>query len=480
MLHSGLRKSITPAIMLAALGVGITSRSTAAVVAAQASKGAARKSLAQSLTGDAKANFDAAKLLATDGDYANALIKFRGAYEASHDPRLLWNVAFCHKNLRHYAKVIATLQQYIEEGRELLTTADQKEAQELIALIEPFTTRTNIKVTEAGANVYVNDELVGESPLATAVILDIGERRLRVVKAGFRSFENALVIGGSSEVTVEVVLEKEVHEGKLIVNAPANANIVIDGKPVATGKFEQTIPSGGHQIQVVAPGTRPFQTEVAIADKETRSLDVVLEAIAPPEKPKLRVRVACADTEPKAPEDGLTVYLDGPEVLPATAVRRRWNDEEKRNVVEWVEYSVAPGPHQLRISLTDCRALSTSVNVDSVRGADVTGALESDRFVLFRGPLGSPGWHRVALGLYLPTGEARYKVPEQYRGDLGDVVGPTIDLGLVTRWFGAFTQFSYGRGSFHRVTYATHYALPESTNTTWTQWTARVGPRLPF
>jgi len=77
--------------------------------AASTATAAGPKPLAQTLTGDAKAAYDAAKLLVGDGDFAGAAIKFRAAFDQSHDPRLLWNIAACEKNQRHYARTIALL-----------------------------------------------------------------------------------------------------------------------------------------------------------------------------------------------------------------------------------------------------------------------------------------------------------------------------------------------------------------------------------
>src|ERR1700723_275589 len=62
------------------------------------------KPLAQSLPADARRDYDAGKLLFEDGDYATALLKYQAAYDQTHDPRLLWNVAVCQKDLRHYAR----------------------------------------------------------------------------------------------------------------------------------------------------------------------------------------------------------------------------------------------------------------------------------------------------------------------------------------------------------------------------------------
>jgi hypothetical protein len=438
------------------------------------------KSLSQTLTGTAKADFDAAKLLANDGDFAGALIKFQSAYDQSKDPRILWNVAFCQKNLRRYAKVVATLKRYIDEGGPLLSASDKKDAQDLIALIEPFTTRATVRVNEDGAQIFVDDELAGSSPLAAPIVLDIGERRLRVVKDGFIAYEKALIVGGGADLTVDVVLGKEVHEGKLVVDASPTAAIFLDDKQVGLGHAEQTVPSGGHQLRVTATGMRPFQTEVIVQDKETRSLNVALEALAAAEQPMLRVAVGCADNEPKAPEDGLVVNIDGPEVLPPGPVKRRWSDSAGKNVVEYVEYPVTPGRHVVRVRITDCRPLDQTVDVDPTKGADVWGALQSSRFILFQGPQGTPGPLRASLALWKAGGSAQESTPERYTSTGLDVTGAAIEAGVVDRWFALFLSGAYGAGSFLRSSFNTHYALPDSAHVTWDRLRLRFGPRFPF
>src|ERR1019366_7167849 len=78
-------------------------------------------SLAQSLPPDARRDYDAGKLLFEDGDYATALLKYQAAFDETHDARLLWNVAVCQKDLRHYARAAATLGRYLAEGGERLS-----------------------------------------------------------------------------------------------------------------------------------------------------------------------------------------------------------------------------------------------------------------------------------------------------------------------------------------------------------------------
>ncbi len=383
-----------------ALAVALATGSMTGLAAGQAPKATVTaKPLAQTLTGGAKADYEAAKVLLLNGDFAGAIIKFQSSYDQSKDPRLLYNVAACEKNLRHYAKAIAILQRYLAEGAGFLTDKDRKEAQDLIQTFQPFTTNATFKISEDGAQLFVDDAPAGVSPLAAPVVLDIGERHIRVVKDGFKPFEKTLPVGGSAAVAVDVTLEKEVHQGHLVVDAPAGASIVLDGGPSSTGKLDVNVPAGGHQLRVTAPGMRPFQSEVVIQDKETRSIQVALEPEAAAEVPKIRVAIGCDGPEPKGPDDGLVVYLDGPDVVAPANVKKKWSDDLGRNVVDYVEYPAVAGKHTLRARIPDCESLETSVAVDPVKGGDVAGALESDTPTMLAGPQGTPGHWRVGAGV---------------------------------------------------------------------------------
>jgi hypothetical protein len=445
-------------------------------------KAGPQRPLSQSLTGAAKADFESAKLLANDGDFAGALIKFQSAYDASKDVRLLWNVAFCQKNMRRYSKVVTTLHRYIDEGATTLSAADKKDAQDLIATIEPFTTRATVRVSEPGAQIFIDDEAVGTSPLPAPVILDLGERHVRVVKEGFKTFEKATAIGGAADVTIDVPLEREVHEGRIAIDAPAGAAVFIDDKQVGTGKVEQTVSAGGHQLRVTAPGLRPFQTEVVIGDKETRALNVVLEADVAPVKPTLRVAVGCGDTTPRT-DDGTVVYVDGPDVLPPTIVKSHYSQEEGGNVIDRIEFATNPGHHTFRVTSTNCYGYDIDVDVDPIKGADISGALDSSRPLMFRGPQGSPGWFQASLGLWLAGGEVNKNggAPDQYQSRGITVVGPTLEVGFVGRWFGYYLSFLNGTGSFNRQSRdSLDPTLPESAGVKWNRELMRFGPRFPF
>ena len=245
-------------------------------------------SLADTLTGDAKADYESGKLLYGDGDFAGAGVKFQAAYELAQDPRLLWNIAVCEKGQRHYAKVVGLTQKYLATGGDLLSADDRTEAKDLLGAIESFTVELTLSVNEAGAEVFIDGERVGTSPLSGPSVVDIGTREIRVEKSGFKPFRNSVPVGGQKQAALEVKLVAELHQGELNVTVKQGGSIELDGKTVGQGHFAGKVKSGGHTLRVEAPGMRAYQSEVVVQDDEKRGIDVVLEplpkAAPPPEK----------------------------------------------------------------------------------------------------------------------------------------------------------------------------------------------------
>jgi hypothetical protein len=240
---------------------------------------AAPPPLSDTLTGMAKAEYEAGRILYGDKDFANAILKFMKAHELSKDPRLLWNIAVCHKNLRHYSKMLATIQRYRTEAASMLSEDEKAQAVEIIKTVEAFVSQMKLTVSEEGAEVFVDDEKVGESPLHGPVVVDVGARKIHVTKQGFKDFNLTKEVTGGGEFTLDVVLDKEIHRGRLAVNAGTNDILSLDGHVIGKGSWEGSLPSGGHTLKVTGEGMVPYQSEVVIQDDKARRVDVTLTPV---------------------------------------------------------------------------------------------------------------------------------------------------------------------------------------------------------
>jgi hypothetical protein len=136
-----------------------------------------------------------------------------------------------------------------------------------------------LTVSEEGAEVFVDDEKVGESPLHGPVVVDVGARKIHVTKQGFKDFNLTKEVTGGGEFTLDVVLDKEIHRGRLAVNAGTNDILSLDGHVIGKGSWEGSLPSGGHTLKVTGEGMVPYQSEVVIQDDKARRVDVTLTPV---------------------------------------------------------------------------------------------------------------------------------------------------------------------------------------------------------
>ena len=232
------------------------------------------KPLAQSLSGQARADYESGRMLFGDNDYKAAALKFRSAYDQAKDARLLWNIAVCEKAQRHYARVQELVELYIAEGQGVISPAERRDADELLKTVEPLVVRLRVSADQAGAVVAVDGEEVGKTPLAAPLRVDVGTHKITLMKAGYRTFERT----GTFTAAVATIDARLVPpQGVLEVDAPKDAAVLVDGTSVGQGSQRMHLTPGVHGLRVTASGMSPFVSDVAIEDDKVRRISISLE-----------------------------------------------------------------------------------------------------------------------------------------------------------------------------------------------------------
>jgi len=235
-------------------------------------------SLNDSLRGMPRADYVSGKVLYEDGDFTGALVKFESAYRASNDPRLLWNMAACHKALRHYAEVLRSLRIYERDAHAYLTPEDKEDVNRLTEAIIPLVSSISVVSNPADASLFLDGVAQGTLPLKSLLLVDIGKRQITLRKAGYKDYTQVLDVSGDENLTLNASLEKIVTEGTLIVRAGPGDSIVVDGKALGERNWQGKLMRGAHSLSVRSPGKRPFYTEIAIEPGRSRTVTVELEA----------------------------------------------------------------------------------------------------------------------------------------------------------------------------------------------------------
>jgi PEGA domain len=235
--------------------------------------------LAETLKGDAKAEYDAARILFGAGDFAGALVKFEQALEHSRDLRLLWNMAVCEKNLRHYVRVRRLLERYRRDGGDRLTATQKSDVASVLHTVETLVSEVQLSVEPDGAEVFLDDVSEGVTPLAEPLLVDLGTRKIRISKPGFEDWQLTREFVGHSFLTMNATLRPEPRDGSLTIFADPNSTITIDGAVAGSnGHLQQVMTAGEHRIQITAVDRVAFVRDITLKVGESRTLHVTLNA----------------------------------------------------------------------------------------------------------------------------------------------------------------------------------------------------------
>lgn len=235
-------------------------------------------SLADSLSGDARRAYESGKMLIEDGDPRGALTKFQRAYELSKEPRLLWNMAVCEKELRHYANAARLVSRYLAEGGTKVSAASRQNAEQAQETLRGFYSELSVQGAPSGASVSVDGSSVGTVPLPGPIPIDLGKRRVVLQAEGFEPFERMVEVPGATEVSLTVsMIERKTGATLSISSAQAHDIISVDGKVLGSGHWSGELPAGTHRVRVTAKGKQTYDNELQLSPGASRTLQVALQ-----------------------------------------------------------------------------------------------------------------------------------------------------------------------------------------------------------
>ncbi len=157
-------------------------------------------------TEEAGAHFRRGIELFKEADFRGALIELRRANQIAPSFRVLYNIGQCYLELQDYAGALRSFQAYLAEGgakiprdRRAAVEADIQKLQGRVASVE-------ITSNVAGAEVRVDEDVVGTTPLAQPVVVGSGRRKITVEKSGLPPAEKNIDVAGGDHLSVSLPL----------------------------------------------------------------------------------------------------------------------------------------------------------------------------------------------------------------------------------------------------------------------------------
>jgi hypothetical protein len=174
-------------LVLAVLALLLASRSARADDPRQASK-----------------HFQRGVALYGEADYRGALVEFKRAYALAPNPAVLYNVGETQYQLQDYAGALTTFEHFLSEA----STGDARRG-EIESSLEVLRSRVgHVAVTTVppGADVAVDDQPAGKTPLDRALLVSIGRRKVVATMAGRPSVTRWVDVAADDNVALTLQL----------------------------------------------------------------------------------------------------------------------------------------------------------------------------------------------------------------------------------------------------------------------------------
>jgi hypothetical protein len=155
---------------------------------------------------EARARYERGLQLYNEGASEGALVEFERAYQLAPTYRLLYNIALIRLQLNDYAQALKAFQEYLAEGGTEIASVRRSEVERQLSVLRSKVGRVELVSAARGADVLVDDVVVGRAPLAEALVLNPGRRRITIARGGLSSTA-VVTVAGQDHVKVEMSLD---------------------------------------------------------------------------------------------------------------------------------------------------------------------------------------------------------------------------------------------------------------------------------
>jgi len=154
---------------------------------------------------DAAKHFQRGVTLYNEADYRAALVEFRRAYEIAPNAAVLYNIGQTYYQLQNYAAALIALGRYLTEAG--ATAPHRRDVEQTIDTLQTRVGKVAISTSAPGADITVDDELVGKSPLEEPVLVSIGRRKVTALRDGRVTETRFVDVAAGDTVTVSLAAD---------------------------------------------------------------------------------------------------------------------------------------------------------------------------------------------------------------------------------------------------------------------------------
>jgi hypothetical protein len=156
-------------------------------------------------TRDAAKHFQRAVALYGEADYRAALVEFKRAYAIAPNTAVLYNVGETQYQLQDYAGALTTFERYLAES----TPGDghRTEVENNVEILRARVGHVGVVTLPPGADVTIDDQAVGRTPLDKPLLVSIGHRKITASMQGRPAVTRYIDVATDDNLAVTLQLQ---------------------------------------------------------------------------------------------------------------------------------------------------------------------------------------------------------------------------------------------------------------------------------
>ena len=259
-----------------------------ALVALPALRQARADEPAAAKSDDARQRFKTGVAFYKDKDFTAALVQFKRAYELLPNYVVLYNLGQTARELKDYAAALTAFERYLRDGGSKITAARHKEVSAAVDELRRKVGTLKVTTSVPGAEITVDDVVVGVSPLADPVVVNAGRRKLGAQVSGYTPAQRVVDVAATEETAVSLDLPKIDAGGPRVEPPPpkrgpplaAWVTLSVTGAGVVAAVVTGAIAVSAHGTLEHDLGTFPGNAQsIADAQSRTRTLAVTTDVL---------------------------------------------------------------------------------------------------------------------------------------------------------------------------------------------------------
>jgi hypothetical protein len=151
----------------------------------------------------ASRHFQRGVALYGEADYRAALVEFKRAYSLAPNPAVLYNVGETQYQLQDYAAALTTFEHYLAEAS---GDGHRAEVEGDIDILKARVGHLSLTTVPPGADVTIDDQPVGKTPLDRALLVSIGHRKVVASVAGRPAITRYVDVAADDTLSVTLQL----------------------------------------------------------------------------------------------------------------------------------------------------------------------------------------------------------------------------------------------------------------------------------